>query len=196
MLSFYKPSNSHSYPPHPSPPDPQTKKKTEYQLSKRDCSGAVQQLQAQAESFPAIGHILNHLTSPTWHRRHGWPAVKWTSSQPLALHNATVVVGWNPGLEPCLYITRCISNCWYTPEDEHVAPENWWFGSEEFPFPAGYSQLPAVNLPGCITFTPFQLVPICLSIQKKARNSYLYMFLVSKLSFLQNSNFRQTKILW
>ena len=54
----------------------------------------------------------------------------------------------------------------YTPEDEHVAPENDGLVQRIFLFQGEYSQLPAVNPPVCMTFTP-----ICLSIQKQARNS-------------------------
>ena len=43
-------------------------------------------------------------------------------------------------IHPYLHPERITNRTW-----------KWWFGSDDFPFPGGpYSQVPAVNLPGCI----------------------------------------------
>ena len=54
----------------------------------RGC-GAIQQLKAQTETFPAIRHVLNDLTSATGHRCHlrplsraGWGGSPWRMSRP------------------------------------------------------------------------------------------------------------------
>ena len=35
----------------------------------------------------------------------------------------------------------------YTPKDEQLDPEKWWFGSDDFPFPGGRIPYSQVNQP-------------------------------------------------